>query len=218
MKKTVLILCVLALIIIAGCGEKTVVTPEAKMFEPRISDSVDTDSADSSAEVKESEQTQAVPEPVKKITKSLPELSSDVEEAVKQGITGPNRVVIRPPSQTAEIGDKLVYGYGIYNADTKERTFRVTQTEFVRAVDSNNNAILADKEIMRAWILTKFDDIVIPPYTTEILPIHLEVKDSIAAGKDVVPGTYEFEIIIFEASADFLRDKYGETSLFVRVD
>ncbi|MBW3003653.1 hypothetical protein KY328_02690 [Candidatus Woesearchaeota archaeon] len=218
MKKILFVLCVVALLVLAGCGGKddsatqpTVSKPVEEPSEPATTQPTKTTQP---SEPEEPEATQtAEPKEEPKPTSSLPELSSAIIEGLENSVKGVAKVAISPPSQKAKSGDTLVYGLGIYNAATKERTFRISSLEFVRAVDNSNNVIEVSKNDMDGWILTDFDDVILDSYETEVIPFYVKVR-----GADITPGAYEFEMIVHEAVGDFLRDEYGKVSFFIKVE
>lgn len=221
MKKILLVLCVVALLFLAGCGEK-----EIEQTETRASTTqTEPETAESPMESEPQTETATEPEEVietKTQSNSLPELSSENIESIKDALSGPSRAIARPATINSENDETSVFGIGIYNPFTKTTRFKVKEFDFIRAVDSSNNVIDVDKETAEEWLLTDLDEYILESYEKEVVPTHIKVRE-ILDGVDAKPGSYEFKFHIYyvfeesEIKSGSFFDEFATVSLFVKV-
>jgi len=234
MNKYVIAILLILMLVFVGCSKSPakVVPPKEIMGSDIISSKGSDDSVkDSDSDLKTKitdEDTSEMVTPTKDESENTVKTSSDLNklpdipvgsiELIKEKLPGLNRVVVQPPTVVSQKGEYAVFGIGIYNVYTKPVKLRPVFS-FNRAVDKNNNAIDTDKEIMKEWLITEFEDLEIASYETKIMPVHFKVKDKIHKLLDVKPGTYEFNIQFPEIDKyGDLENKYGEVSLFLRVE
>ena len=234
MKNILSILSVVILLLLAGCATKSnfkePTTIDSPMLSekpevvievgPETADDEDSDIGQQDTVQETPSETTALEDENKNIvdlnTPHFPELSSDIKSLIESKLSGPHRVVVMPGSVTAKAGDNIVFGLGIYNADTKARTFKASVFHFKDATDASNNAIKADESTLENWLLTKFEAVSIAPYGTEITPFYLNIGQ-INDGVDVKPGVYRFELVVNEVDKYGILDKYGDVDIFVKV-
>ncbi|MEA3431016.1 MAG: hypothetical protein U9R08_07115 [Nanoarchaeota archaeon] len=218
MKKIIFALCIISLLLFAGCSKDT--APEPKQIEPVVNTDLEPESTvESTTDIKVE-----TPEPVKvePASTGIPDLSTELIEGIKNELKGHLKVIVRPGSINANPEEIVGLGLGIYNSNVKDAYYVVKNFYFVRAVDSSNNVIDTDEKVMMDWLLNKFTYFPIDSYKSEVLPLHFKVKD-IKEGVAVKPGTYEFNLKVFtnfdedNLKRDFGLDEYGQVSIFIKV-
>lgn len=206
MKKILLMLVVLAVIVLAGCGEKTSTVDQTSTVDDAQPAQTQQNTA---TQTKTEEQVQTGARP------DLQALEKAGNDCMKKGL----RVCLPVNFATASAGDKVGFAFGFSNIDPSTQKFVIT-VKFVETQQSMGELpIEPDKEYMARWFAgNDFKPYYELDYTGQISkPVIFDIKDSIGDGKKTVSGAYVFEIQVQTMENGFYENYGGAQKVTIRV-
>jgi hypothetical protein len=129
---------------------------------------------------------------------------TELADQIKKDI-GSQKAMVRPILNRAAIGDKVIFGVGIYNLYREQRNYEV-RTAFYRAYDMTYSRISSENPTIDQWIIEKSRMVTIPAESSAVVPIGFIIGYMIDDKQDTVPGTYTFSVKIFESSVSSQKE------------
>lgn len=147
------------------------------------------------------------------------EISADNLAKLKDKLTQGTTATLLYPSYPTGLksGESYVFALGVTNTLRKETNFRLS-LKFKEAKDLQNNPINVDKDYIMRWFdKNDFETWTLGDYEQKFIPIGVTVGDNIAADKSVVPGNYEFELLIEKQDTKVVWNEFAKKSFTFRV-
>lgn len=116
-----------------------------------------------------------------------------------------------------EIGDSLVFTYGLKNQDVNDRVFRIVVTflEYQRAMDAA--PVEAEREVMDTWVQSDYDDKLLAPQKTWAAPVIIKIGENVGEGKPTQKGTYVFSVTAQTVDDKVFTTDYESKKISVKV-
>lgn len=214
----------LILLLLVGCGQKTVyVCSDQTQVEDAIDCADTTQQEITPSEIFDYSIDTVAPE--EETTTETPEqqsyVLSDTEKSVlAERFTASTRATLSTPLvKNLHVGDVSVIGLGLRNILGSVSHDFVVDITFREAKDFSGSILQTDDELIQAWL----DKNIFTIYTLDrgeeiTLPIIIEVGDYLTKTKDpVVPGTYIYDVYISYVTNPESTDEYQNLILTVQV-
>lgn len=218
MKKSILVFVSILMVLLVGCGQKTVYV---------CTDGTEVSTADECG-VETTQETQTEDEtPVDSYADEeidseevqMYTLSDDEQALLEERFTSSTRAVLSTPLvKNLDVGDTYVAGLAIRNMLGSPHDFVVT-LKFREAKDYSGSIIPTEDALVQAWLgKNLYTTYTLDRSEEVILPLIIEVGDVLSSdGDPVVPGTYIYDVYIDYVTNSEATDEYEKLLLTVQV-
>lgn len=144
------------------------------------------------------------------------EINAAKEEAEKC-LEGGVRSCLPVNFKIGEIGDTVIFAYGIKSQEVPDTKYRIVTTfiEYQRGMATL--PVEAEDETMNAWVQSEYKDKVLQSQDIWTAPAIIKIGSIVAPDKETQPGTYVFEIKAMKVDKDGFTDDYEAKRISVKV-
>jgi hypothetical protein len=195
MKK--LIVCILALIVLAGCVQPP---------------------ADEGAEEAAPKTTVKDTTEAKETTAASTILGEEIGGAIDEQLVPGVKSVIPVNYKKMKYGDTFVFGIGIRNTFNLPDDFLVS-VYFDKAYDKYMNVIDTDEDTMNSWIKTKFEPFTLDQDETQAVSVVMEVGYTMSGVKPAA-GTYVFDVetLSKKGGSRINKEHVGKREISIKIE